>query len=474
MVSETQRLCALLEAKRGMSTAEIVGEEIRLHKSSPQRQMQLEGERYYCNRSAVQGKKNDYPSRSNTKIEHSVLRKLVDQKVNYLLSKPFTVASKSSAYAKAVNGVLDERARAAVKTMGKEAIKKGIGWMQLYPDESGKLCLKHLHTEQIIPEWADEEHTKLDCVIRYYPQIAYEGRQKVVLTRAELWSAGGVERFVQRESGPFVPDVDLGEKECHLKVGGKPWNWAAPPFLWVKYCEEELPLLHFVKELIDDYNWQTSLSADLLRDVANCIFVLRNYGGEDLGQFVRELRQSLAIQVEADGGVDTVTPQLDMNAVSALLDRHRRDLYDLARSVDTQDPDLGNASGQALKFRYADLDMDCNELETEFRAMFGRMKPFLDTWFRLIGQGSFESEEFTVTFNRDIIVNETEAIQNVRNSVGLISEKTLVQNHPWVENAEAELEKLHKEEERQREELPFAFGQVSPKTQNDAQEDKEA
>ena len=456
MMSETQRLCGLLEAKRGMSTAEIVGEEIRLHRSSPQRQMQLEGERYYCNRSAVQNKKNDYPSRSNTKIEHSVLRKLVDQKVNYLLSKPFTVAAKSAAYARAVDDVLDESARAAIRTMGKEAVKKGVGWVQLYPDEKGRLRLKHLHTEQIIPEWADEEHTKLDCVIRYYPQIVYEGREKVVLTRAELWSANGVERFVQRENGPFVPDVELGERDAHLLVGEKPWNWEAPPFLWVKYCEEELPLLHFVKELIDDYNWQTSLSADVLRDVANCIFVLRNYGGENLEQFLKELRQSLAIQVETDGGVETIAPQLDMTAVGALLDRHRRDLYDLARSVDTQDPDLGNASGQALKFRYADLDMDCNDLEAEFRAMFGRMKPFLDAWFRLKGLGSFESEDFTVTFNRDIIVNETEAIQNVRNSVGLISEKTLVQNHPWVEDAEREIEQLRKDEEAAPE--GYAFG----------------
>lgn len=192
----------------------------------------------------------------------------------------------------------------------------------------------------------------------------------------------------------------------------------------------------------------------MLRDVANCIFVLRNYGGENLEQFLKELRQSLAIQVETDGGVETIAPQLDMTAVGALLDRHRRDLYDLARSVDTQDPDLGNASGQALKFRYADLDMDCNDLEAEFRAMFGRMKPFLDAWFRFKGLGSFESEDFTVTFNRDIIVNETEAIQNVRNSVGLISEKTLVQNHPWVEDAEREIEQLRKDEEAAPEATP--------------------
>ena len=105
--------------------------------------------------------------------------------------------------------------------------------------------------------------------------------------------------------GRFAPDADLGARESHFAVDGAPWNWDAPPFLWVRYCEEELPLLHFVRELIDDYNWQTSVSADILRDAAQLVYVLRNYGGESLEQFVREMRESLAVQVEGDGGVDT-------------------------------------------------------------------------------------------------------------------------------------------------------------------------
>lgn len=376
-MTETQRLTLVLDRARGMNTAEIVQAEVDEFRRFAQPRL-LEAEAYYRNRSAVQRKTARYESRSNTKIEHSLLRKLVDQKTNYLLAKPFTISAKSAAYEKALNGVFDARARAEVKSLGKEAIKKGIGWVQLYIGEEGTLRLKRLPTEQILPEWADDEHTRLDCLIRVYPQVAYEGREKVLLERAELWSAQGVERFVRRMGGGrFAPDADLGARESHFAVDDAPWNWDAPPFLWVRYCEEELPLLHFVRELIDDYNWQVSVSADILRDAAQLVYVLRNYGGENLEQFVREMRESLAVQVEGDGGVDTLQAQLDMNAVNSLLDRHRRDLYDLARSVDTQDPNLGDASGQALKFRYADLDMDCNDLlRTETAAVPAGQMPF--------------------------------------------------------------------------------------------------
>lgn len=456
MVTETQRLCMLLERARGacMTTAEIVQSEIEEHMHSASRQLALDGEAYYRNRSGVQDKTNKYPMRANTHIEHSFLRKLVDQKTNYLLSKPFTVMAENEGYAGALNQILGDEARAVFKSLGKEAIKKGIGWIQLY-FQDGALCFKRLSTEQIIPQWQDDEHTRLDCVIRYYPQIVYEGRQKTIVTRAELWSARGVERFVCKDGGRFVPDMELGAQENHFTLDGKAYNWTAPPFLWVKYNEEELPLLWYVRELIDDYNWQTSVTADVLRDVANFIYVLKDYNGTDLEQFVRELRECMAIKVYDNGGVEKLTADLNIDAVTKFLDMHRRDLYDLARSVDTQDPNLGNASGLALKFRYADLDMDCNDLETEIRTLFARMKPFVDCYLKASGQGDFTRDDFTVILNRDIIINETEAITNVKNSVGLISEKTRVQNHPWVEDAEEEIRQMEVDARDAQSDLPY-------------------
>ena len=144
--------------------------------------------------------------------------------------------------------------------------------------------------------------------------------------------------------------------------------------------------------------------------------------------------------------MDKLAADLNIDAVTQLLDRHRRDLYDYARSVDTQDPNLGDASGQALKFRYADLDMDVNDLEQEFRSAFGRLRKFWDEWAELSGRlpGAHEAE-FEVVFDRDIIVNEAEAVEMCRNSAGMISEHTLLANHPWVTDPDEEQQRLEKE-----------------------------
>ena len=86
--------------KATMTLAQIVSEEIREFKASPEYAIMLEAESYYRNRSDVQRKTVDVANRSNTKIEHPILKKLVDLKANYLLSKPWTGDTKTAHTAK--------------------------------------------------------------------------------------------------------------------------------------------------------------------------------------------------------------------------------------------------------------------------------------------------------------------------------------------------------------------------------------
>ena len=206
--------------------------------------------------------------------------------------------------------------------------------------------------------------------------------------------------------------------------------------MWLKYNEEELPLQYFIRDLIDDINWQNSVTADVLRDVAKFIYVLRNYGGADLGEFLKDLKDHHAIKVDADGGVDKLTADLDIDAVMAFLDNERRDIYDFAAAVDTKDTELGNASGTAINFRYMDLDTDCAALGAELQGTFEQMNVFIDAALALAGKGDFTGDSFHVTFNADLPVNEADIIANLRGIDGSISRYTQVATHPWVDNVE--------------------------------------
>lgn len=52
--------------------------------------------------------------------------------------------------------------------MVRQAVVSGINWFQVYYDEDGNLLFKRMPDYEIIPFWADADHTILDAVIRFY------------------------------------------------------------------------------------------------------------------------------------------------------------------------------------------------------------------------------------------------------------------------------------------------------------------
>ncbi len=448
--TQTELINAALSAPgtAPMTLEQIISQEIEDFKKSPRYAEILTAEEYYRNRSDIQKKMVDIEGRSNSRIEHPIYRRVVDQKVRYLLSRPWSVSTENKQYGDTLNALFDNGFRRKIRRLGKNAIRDGIGWLQPYINSAGGLCFSVLPAREVIPLWTDSENTELDGFIRFYEQTVYIGQTRKIVGHAEYWNAEGVRRFTDENNSGLYREIPE-EQENHFTYGSQPYNWTSVPLIWLRYNEEELPLLRFIKELVDDYNWQTSVTADVLRDIAKFIYVLRNYGGEDLNQFLVELKKTMAIRVDGDGGVDKLQADINVDAVMAFLDKQRRDLYDFASAVDTKDPDLGNASGKAIGFRYMDLDADCTDLGAELQAAFLRMKPFLDTWLQMKGAGDFRSETFDIQFNMDMPVDETEIIANINSSASLLSKRTLLENHPWVKDVDEELAAIKKQREQE-------------------------
>jgi hypothetical protein len=56
---------------------------------------------------------------------------------------------------------------------------------------------------------------------------------------------------------------------------------------------------------------------------------------------------------------------------------------------------------------------------------------------------------FDIIYNHQMIFNETEKITNSNQSAGLISEKTRLANHPWVEDPQKEMDMIEADKARQ-------------------------
>lgn len=457
IITEQERMNYVLTAgaKSGLTTEQILQNEIKDWFNSKRYQDMMMAERYYrYDMDICYEKPNPNIKRHHNRLQHGFVRKLVNQKTDYLLTKPFSIKTDQADYLKEVGLILNKEFAHTLKRVGREAILKGIGWLQIY-FENNKIGFKVIPSEQIIPLWNDQDHLALSGVIRVYDREEYEGSSRHVVRHVEYWSSEGVCYFV--ESGnSLIPDVEQ-KNQSHLVINGKNYNWEQVPIIPFKYNPDELAIICGLKELVDDYNRQKSIMADLLTDIPNFIYVLKNYGGQNLEEFLQELRVSNAIKVDNDGGVDKLQAQIDANAFCEYQKMNRKDIYEFGRGIDTQNENFGNASGVALKFRYADLDMDANALEEEFNHSLQKVLWFINRYLIWMGKKDYTKEEIEIVFNRNIIINEQEAIADCVQSQNVISRKTIMANHPWVTNVERELRAVLAENEEKTQEQKRAM-----------------
>ena len=244
--------------------------------------------------------------------------------------------------------------------------------------------------------------------------------------------------------------------------------WERIPLIPVKYNQEEQSLLELVKPLIDAYDLRSSDVANALEEEPDKIKIIKDYDGTNKEEFIQNLAVYRMVFLRDTGSVTTLDTSIDLTAELANLERLRKDIYEFGSGVDTQEKNLGNASGVALKFMYADLDLDCSDLGSELAWTFEQMAWFLAEDLKLRNATrDINFEDLDITFNTSIMINEQEQIENVKSSVDVISSETLLEHHPYVKNVEQEKQRIEEEAEAtQNAELEQArqFQEMNPLT----------
>ena len=96
---------------------------------------------------------------------------------------------------------------------------------------------------------------------------------------------------------------------------------------------------------------------------------------------------------------------------------------------------------------YSDIDIDANNMEMEYQCSLMKVIWFVKQHLANTGRGNFGDIETKPIFNRDMLINESEAIDNCIKSLNIISKETAISKHPWVEDLEKELKRVKKAKE---------------------------
>lgn len=452
--------------KEGAVTAitdkQFIASEVTKWLTSKERLMQLKGDRYYH----YEFKRDDIampyakgadgePVRTfdmgRFTVEDNIYANMVDQHVNYALGKPFTLSTMNDRYTELLNLVFDKSFKRLLHNAAINCVNEGIAWIYPYYNEKGELAFKSFPAHEVLPFWKDRAHEDLDVAVRYYTSIAYEGLYEKVIQHVEVYARDGVHYFLL-EGGKLIEDVekqDTAYSYTRDEAGNTvPLVWERIPLIALKFNPHEIPLIKRVYTMQDAINTSRSnWTEGMNKDVSNSILKLYGYGGEGEGEEVRQRIMRTGIVLLDEGGdVQALEIKQDSQQVMDYLKNMRKALIENARGFDGKDDRMSNNPNQMnIKSMYADIDLDADMMETQFQAAFDSLLWFVDSYLQNAGEGDFSKEEVVFTFNRNIMVNDTDVITNIRNSEGIVSRETLLSQHPYVTNVQEEQERIEKE-----------------------------
>ncbi len=428
-------------------------------------------ERYYRKKNDIlkigarhAGSENPMHSADN-RIPGNFYNILVNQKASYLFTSPPIFDTGNADLNKAVADCLGDDFAKACKNLCINASNCITAWLHYWVNENGEFRYAVIDSKQCIPIWTNDLEKELSGFLRMYDQTNEDGK---VYNIYEYWDKTTCCSFCKENRSVLDTLQFYSTYELTDNFDGSAaytHDFGEVPFIPFFNNAEGGNDLEDIKELIDTYDKVYSGYLNDIEDIQEVIFVLSGYEGESLAEFLHKLKKYKTIKIDGDdtgkGGLDTLTVDIPVEAREKMLAMTRKAIFEQGMGIDPDPQNFGNSSGVALSYLYSLLELKAGLMETEFRSGFSRLVRAICRYMNA------RPEMVRQTWTRTSVRNDSELSAIANQSVGVISKRTILSHHPWVDDVEKELEQIRQEEEEE-----AAAGQYDPFQHQPGAEDK--
>ena len=439
---------------------------------SKYRRDQITGERYYLGFHDILHRKRTMIGKDgepvevhnvpNDKIVDNLYADMVDTKNNYLLSQPVTFVTDNDEFQKELDNIINSNFLLKLKNIGEGCLNCGISYLYPYYNESGELKFKVFAGHSILPFWKDDEHDEAEMYVRYYEQEKKNSITDEIEKRIEVYTPQGIDHYILIGNTLMI-DKD-NPHEAYFTKGEVDYTWGDKiPLIPFRYNKYEQPLLRRCKSLQDAINLMTSdFCNNMQDDVRSTILVLENYDGENLGELREKLALFGAIKVRSESGargdVRTLRIEVDSNNYKAILELLKQAMVQNCRSFDSANLRLGGSPNNTqIQSFYMSMDLDANGQIVQFNLSLDKLFYFIKSHLKEIGKGDFMDEKVKVVFNKDMMISESEIMNNLINAGIRIPNKLLLEQCTFINDVDEAMKLLEEEDKTMMDKLdPYA------------------
>lgn len=448
----------------------LLEREIIRWKTSAERYEAIQGELYYSGFHDILNAKRTAIGKGGEIVEINILPNnhdidnqygiAVDKKASYFLGRPITFVGDNEEYVETLRDIFDASMMKRLKNLSKKSMNGGVAWILPYYDEAGVLKFRAFPSYEIMPIWTDAEHEQLAYAVRLYEVSTYIGKNRKTIEHVEVYKTDGVYKYILSDGGTLIPEEN--ERSSYASINGVNYNWDRIPLICFKYNEKEIPLIRRVKGLQDAINQLLSMyHNNMLEDARNTILVIKNYDGQDLGEFRNNLATYGAVKVRtidgAEGSVEALQVEVNSENYKTILQMLKDALVENARSYNGKMLNSGTPNQMNILSMYQDIDLDTNDFESEYQSALEKLLYFINIHLKLTGKGDYFNEKIDIIFNRDMMMNESEIMNTLTQAGVKISNKTLLSQVPFIDDVDAELDQIKEENDEAMEIYNGAF-----------------
>ena len=431
-------------------TLELIKNEVERFKSKEYIKIN-QGKRYYNHQNdIVERSKKIYmkgrgliedPYSANHRLPSDFTKLLVKQKVNYSVNENIMLETDSL-------DVIEEnfpKWRKNIKRSATHASYKIREFWLFYVDKNtGKLKYKVIPAEQGIPIYNDYDRDKIEKFIRYYKS----GDEK----RAELYDSQMV-TYYKMDGGKWRLDRSK-PPHAHMVmqdivngnvVGETGTSWGRPPVAILNNNDELKTDLDPIKAFIDIYDITNSDFANNIDDFQDVFWILKNYQGQDMEEFLYDLKQTKGIPVGENGDASAETIDIPVEARKEFLGQTKENIYRFGQGVDMDAIKGGNVTNVMIQAMFSNLDLKANDFEQEIQDFWEQVMWFLNKYLEISNKGV--QVESKLNFDRSMMMNLKELMETNSMASGIVSNETQLENNPYVQDIEEEKKRLENEKQ---------------------------
>ena len=363
-------------------------------------------------------------TRSNERICHPFFTELVDQATAFILSNTEDIiTSKDEQLQEHLNRYFDDEFWFEAAGLVDDIQIKGFGYLYAYMAAEDRTVFQCPDSLGVIEVRGKDAKDGKPSVLYWYVDRIENDTKEII--KVQQHTEDAIYFYVQDgESGeirldPEEPDNpkpnviyqdDKGQK--YGRTGGLGYI----PFKRLDYNRKQTSALKPIKALIDDYDLMECGLSNNLQDFDTPVHVVKGFPGDDLDELQQNIKTKKVVGVDEQGGIDVLTVDVPYQARKTKADEDEKNIYRFGFGINTQSlKDTNATTNIAIKMAYTLLELKAKRIINRFTGYLRKeiIPIVLDEINRKENKG-WSLQDVTIKFKPEIVVNETENIQNER------------------------------------------------------------